>query len=236
MAGRIADGRQRILRVGVVPQAYVTYLPKAIDGFRAAGGCAVEAVEGTSQQLLTQLLEGNLDCVIGRLPSGGQSEKGSLSSLAYVDLYDEEICIAVGADHDDARLVALTHQELASREWVLQRRDSSVRRSLNEAFLRHAVAVPEPVLETANYMQSLAVIQVTPYFTVAPRQAVETQQRLGLVKVVNFALEIAPMQVSFINRMTSEGDPTITLFKEVVARVVNSDPSTRPGAAAIAVD
>jgi DNA-binding transcriptional LysR family regulator len=234
-AGRIADGRQRVLRVGVVPQAYVTYLPKAIEGFRAAGGCAVRAVEGTSQQLLTQLLEGSLDCVIGRLPSGGLAEKGSLSSLAYVDLYDEEICIAVSADHEESKLAALTYPDLTKREWVLQRRDSSVRHALNEAFLRHGVAVPEPVLETANYMQSLAVVQATQYFTVAPRQAVETQQQLGLVKVVSFSLDIAPMQVSFINRMTGEADPTIALFKEVVARAVNIVCSIRLGGAGVAV-
>lgn len=223
VAGRIADGQQRVLRVGVVPQAYVTYLPKAIEGFRVAGGCIVEAIEGTSQQLLAQLLEGKLDCVIGRLPSGGHPEQGALSALAYADLYDEEICIAVSADHDESGLASLTYPELARREWVLQRRDSSVRRALNEAFLRHGVAVPEPVLETSNYMQSLAVIQATQYFTVAPKQAVETQQQLGLVRTVNFALGIAPMQVSFINRMTCENDPMIALFKKAVAHVVSSD-------------
>src|SRR5689334_7451713 len=46
--GRLADGQHQVLRVGLVPQAYVTYLAKVIKQFRAAGGCTVKAVEGTS--------------------------------------------------------------------------------------------------------------------------------------------------------------------------------------------
>lgn len=218
--GRIAQGRERELRIGVVPQAFVSYLPRVIENFRADGGCAVRAAEGTARQLLAQLLEGQLDCVIGRLPNEGFGEGHDVTELNFVGLYDEDICLVVGAAHKAAQRRTLSYAELSRREWVLQRRDSSVRRALNEAFLRHGIAPPDPVVETTNYIQSLAVVSTTKLFTVAPRRASEIQQRLGIVKILRFDLDIAPMQVCFINRKTAEGNQSMRLFRECFSAVV----------------
>lgn len=219
--GRIAQGRERVLRVGVVPQAFVSYLPRVIERFRAAGGCAVKTAEGTARQLLLLLLEGQLDCVIGRLPNEGLDEGHDVADLDFVGLYDEEICVVVGAANQAAqRRKKFSYSELAAHEWVLQRRDSSVRRALNEAFLRRGIAPPDPVVETSNYMQSLAVVSTTGLFTVAPRRGSEIQQRLGVVKILNFYLDIAPMQVCFISRKAADGNENIRLFRECFSVVV----------------
>jgi DNA-binding transcriptional LysR family regulator len=218
--GRIAQGRGRVLRIGVIPQAFASYLPGVIERFRAIDGCAVKTAEATARQLLVQLLEGQLDCVVGRLPNEGLGEGHDVAELNFVSLYDEEICVVVGAAHKAAQRRKLSYPELAAREWVLQRRDSSVRRALNEAFLRRGIPPPDPVVETTNYIQSLTVVSTTKLFTVAPRRASEIQQRLGIVKILNFHLDIAPMQVCFINRKSAEGNQSMRRFRDCFSAAV----------------
>lgn len=218
--GRLAEGRERSLRVGVVPHAFAAYLPRAIESFRAAGGCALKTQEGTARQLLDGLLEGRLDCVIGRLPGEGLTDGHDISALDFFNLYDEDICIVVGAD--DITKQQPSYADLASRQWVLQRRDSSVRRALTETFLRQGVTPPEPVVETTNYVQSLSLIGKSGFCTVAPRRAAEIQQQLGVVKILPLPLGIAPMKVSFINRK-SNANSTVRLFRDCFVAVVKEN-------------
>ena len=51
-----------LLRLGLVPQAFVTYLPGAIKHFRLSGGsAALRTQEGTAPQLVNLLFAGTLD-------------------------------------------------------------------------------------------------------------------------------------------------------------------------------
>ena len=101
--GRAAEGRDVVLRVGVVPQAFVAYMPQTIEIFRARGGGALRAQEGTARQLLDLLLDGQLDCVIGRLPSDGLPEGRRASDLSMEPVYRDEVCLVAEAEGGVAR-------------------------------------------------------------------------------------------------------------------------------------
>lgn len=217
---RVAAGGTSLLRVGVVPQAFISYLPKAVNLFRQAGGCAIRTQEGTARPLLDLLIAGELDCVVGRLPNAGTVLTLVADQLTFVSLYEEEICIVVGphnpaADRDDT-----DYKTLAGCEWVMQRPDSSVRSALAEAFLRHGVLPPEPVVETSTYMQNLAIVADSDLFTVAPRRAAAVQQSLGLVRILDFQLDVVPMQVCLIRRRSSAHDAALALFQDAILKSI----------------
>ncbi|MFM9967589.1 MAG: LysR substrate-binding domain-containing protein [Burkholderiales bacterium] len=218
---RLREKSPQLVRIGVVPQAFVDYLPTAFACFRKAGGnAALRTQEGTAQQLVSLLFEGLLDCVVGRLASGGVAEEKDLRELSFTPLYDEQICVIEGTA--DARKTRPSYAKLAKRDWVLQRRDSSVRRELADAFLRRGLMLPEPVVETANYMQNLSVVGKSNYCSVAPRRAVEMYLKLGTVRIVNVPLDIAPMPVSFIMRKTSASNTNLVLLRESFAHATRS--------------
>lgn len=210
---QVAIGNKPALRVGVVPQAFITYLPKTIELFRTTGGSAIRTHDGTAKQLLDLLLAGELDCVIGRLPSD-KTDGDIIRQLNFVSLYDEDICIAAGATNPITTEDKPSYQELARHEWVMQRPDSSVRRTLVEAFLRQGVQLPEPIVETSSYVQNLAIVANSSLLTVAPRRAAELQQTLGLIKIINIPLEVSPMRVSFITRKSSARNTSLDLFQD----------------------
>ncbi len=218
---RLRQSSPPLLRLGVVPQAFVDYLPKAIEHFRAAGGCAaLRTQEGTARQLVSLLYEGLLDCVVGRLSSSGVSEGQDLTELSFTPLYDEQICVIEGTA--EAREKRPSYAKLAQRDWVLQRRDSSVRRELADAFLRRGFMLPDPVVETTNYIQNLSVVGKSNYCSVAPRRAVEMYLQLGTVRILDIPLDIAPMPVSFIFKKTSGANMNLVLLRESFAHATRS--------------
>jgi DNA-binding transcriptional LysR family regulator len=217
---RVFLGRDLVLRVGIVPQAYVTYLPEVIALFQARHGCALKTEEGTARQLLSRLCDASLDCVVGRLPEDDLPLGYDVSTLMFSTLYQEEICIVVSSDKQRHPHPAMNYEALREQKWVLQRRDSVVRKSLNEAFLRHGLAPPIPVVETSNYVQSLAIVSRSDLYTVAPRGAAEIQERLGVVSILKFPLNVRPMQVSFINRKSTEAHAAMVLFRQCFVEIV----------------
>lgn len=217
---RIQQGEEPLLRVGVVPQAYVTYLPQAIARFREEGGTRIHAEEGTGRQLLSELLAGNLDCVVGRMPAAALPAACDLSAVSFENLYAEEICVVAGLGCPPAPRQRSPYEWLATRDWVLQRPDSSVRAALNEAFLRAGVQPPAPMVETTNYIQSLALAAKMAVFTVAPRGPARIQQQAGAVRILKLDLQVSPMQVSFIHRHSSSESRQVALFRDSFRQAV----------------
>jgi DNA-binding transcriptional LysR family regulator len=157
-----------------------------------------------------------LDCVVGRLASGSVSQGQDLTELSFTPLYDEQICVIEGTAEPSRQRPS--YASLAKRDWVLQRRDSSVRRELADAFLRRGLMLPDPVVETTNYIQSLSVVGKSNYCSVAPRRAVEMYVKLGTVRILNIPLDMAPMPVSFITRKTSGANINLALLRESFAQ------------------
>lgn len=160
------------------------------------------------------LIAGELDCVVGRLPNASSALALGASQLSLVNLYQEEICIVVGPDNPAIGQPDMDYETLARRDWVIQRPDSAVRGALAEAFLRHGVQPPEPVVETSTYIQNLAIVAQSNLFTVAPRRAAAVHQELGLVRILDMCLNVVPMQVCLIRRKSSQEDPAISLFQQ----------------------
>lgn len=218
---RLRETSLPLLRVGVVPQAFADFLPEAFARFRKNGGCAaLKTQEGTARQLVCLLFEGLLDCVVGRLASGSLTTGQDMTELSFTPLYDEQICVIEGTAERPVNRPS--YAKLAQREWVLQRRDSSVRRELADAFLRRGHMLPEPVVETTNYLQNLSVVGKSNYCSVAPRRAVDMYLQLGSVRIVNIPLDIAPMPVSFIMRKTSSSNANLALLRDCFLHVAQS--------------
>lgn len=225
---RIGDGRERMLRMGIVPQVFATHLPATLEGFRAQGGCAVRIQEGTARQLLGLLWDGLLDGVIGRLPSTGVPQEMDAASLRLENFYTERIGVVMGAGRE-GRPPPSDVEGLARQDWVLQRRDSSVRLALNEAFLQHGLQPPEPAVETTNYLQSLQLVAHTGYCTVAPLGPARLMQATGAVRVLEIDLGLPAMPVTFITRVASEGNRELRLFRESFRGVVQGAGVGRSG-------
>lgn len=205
------------LRVGVVPQALFAFLPRAIEIFRHRGGGSVSIHEGTAKQLLVQLFDGRLDCVIGRLSSASLPPDRTAAELDFHPLYQERICIVEGAQN--SRNKKFSYADLVQREWVLQRPDSSLRQQLADSFLRRGLILPDPVIETSNYLQSLIVLTNSSLCSVVPLSAAQRHVKLGEIRIIDTPKDLTPMPVSFIVRALAKENANAVMFREIFAEI-----------------
>ena len=202
-----------LLRVGVVPQALFAYLPRAIERFRETGGGAVAIQEGTAKHLLLQLFEGKLDCVIGRLSGASMPSLHNAGALTFYPLYSEHICIVEGTKQKSTKKIS--YEDLVKRDWVLPAPDSSLRQQLTDSFLRRGLMLPEPVIQTTNYLQSLTVLSHSNLCSVIPQSAAEMHVKLGNIRILDIPIELTPMPVSFILRTSANENHNVSLFRKI---------------------
>lgn len=202
-----------LLRVGVVPQALFAYLPRAIEHFRETGGGAVAIQEGTAKHLLLQLFEGKLDCVIGRLSGASIPAMHHTDELIFFPLYSERICIVEGTKQKKTK--KLSYEDLAKRDWVLPRPDSSLRQQLTDSFLRRGLMLPEPVIQTTNYFQSLTVLSNSNLCSVIPQSAADMHVKLGNIRIIDMPIDLTPMPVSFIFRASAKENKNVLMFRQI---------------------
>jgi len=105
---------------------------------------------------------------------------------------------------------------------VLQRRDSSVRRALAEAFMREGLLPPDPAVETTTYIQNIAVVARSSLLSIAPRRAAEQQQVLGQIVILDFPLGVEPMQVNMLVRSASCHNAMLERFRLALQSSVGS--------------
>lgn len=217
---QLVKNHSPLLRVGVVPQALFAYLPRAIELFRETGDGIVSIQEGTAKYLLLQLFEGKLDCIIGRLSGASMPLMRNTEELIFFPLYSERICIVEGTRQK--RKKKISYEDLSKRDWVLPRPDSSLRQQLTDSFLRRGLMLPDPVIETTNYFQSLTVLSHSNLCSVIPQSAADMHVKLGNIRMIDMPTDLTPMPVSFILRASAKDNINVIRFREIFAEISSS--------------
>lgn len=158
--------------------------------------------------------------MLGRVSNHLIPQGRSLTDLSVLPLYQEKFCIVEGTKEEPAKYAS--YEDLTNRKWILTHRTSSLRQQLTD-FLRKGLQLPEPVVITSNYMQSMAVVAGSNLCTVVPQSAASLHARLGVVRVLATPDEITPMPVSFITLASSNQVPLLEKFQQVVQRAVLTD-------------
>ncbi len=207
--------RQR-LRVGALTVAMMALVPAAMRSFLAsAGPVQVQFVEGTVDGLSAQLMNGELDCVVGRVsPAWAQSAEGV--QLQQVRLFDEPRCMVCRADHPLAPTSRLGLAALAQQNWILAPLPSSSRLLFDNLFLERGLTPPVPVMESASVHSNLEMVAVSDLLAVAPMSVARRMISQGALRKLKVSADLTGMSISVIWRRTGEADPLVSRFRDAL--------------------
>lgn len=174
--------------VGVSVSAAVRMLPEAIAAVRKTRpNLAITVQEGTTDVLLPQLRQGELDLIIGRLPAFSVG-----SDVAEEILCDDHARIVVRAGHSLLSRKKLTLRDLSDQPWVLPRPETSLRRQIDEAFRIENAAAPTSYVESVSILTNRALVLVADHLAVWPVQLVSFEAGLG--HIVPLPIELPTMR------------------------------------------
>jgi LysR family pca operon transcriptional activator len=171
--------QQESVFVGALPTVAATLLPEAVAALRTViPNLHVHVASGTNAQLMGRLRQGELDLVFGRL-----AEPSDMLGLAFEHLYSEELVAAARPAHPLARARKVHPGDLARYPLVLPTPGTAIRRTIDEFFVTHRVAMPACVLDTLETVFALQVVRCSDAVWVLPAGLHAGLRSLELVRL-----------------------------------------------------
>ena len=205
-----------VLRIGATSQTFVGVLQRVLTAFLTRMDCQLDLISGNASVLLNHLEQDQVDCIIGRMPADWIESIGN-REFFYQPLYEAEFCIACAPSHPLARVRKLTLEHLGNVSWILPRKGSYIRYVLTTAFASARLPPPKVQIETGVFL-GLLLLPGTRCLTVADRDPLLIQQRLGQAKILPIGLPQLQPPVAFAARRSAMMNPHISIFWEELTK------------------
>ena len=216
----IAAGGVGHVRIGAVTgPAMDRVLPVVRTARLASPNVTVDVVVQPSDLLCAQLLAGDLDFVLGRLPDGPQRNLLDFSQIA-----PEPMTLLVRRGHPLLRDPHLTKAALMLYDWVMPGSESILTQTVLARLSDLGLATPEQRLTTASILLTLALLQQSNAIAPLAKAVADvfTQgERSGFVELP-IDLGIAVKPYGLITRARMELPP-------VARRLADQIRATEPG-------
>ena len=79
--------------------------------------------------------------------------------------------------------------------------------------------MPTPLIEVSSFFYGLEMVAHSNVLTVAPRTAIRTQERLGLVRTLKTPLQMKPNSIYWMRRRSSGSDVVLDGLEQWVLRL-----------------
>jgi DNA-binding transcriptional LysR family regulator len=209
--------------VGTLLAASASILPDAIVLLKnERPGVAISVIVGTYDILMPALLAGDLDMVLGRLPTEGHSR-----ALVYEEFYAEPICVVVRRGHPLTRKRRLTLRELANQPWLLPLPETELHRQIERAFIDAGANLPKNVIESVSILTNRVLLRKSDCVGVMPYHVALDDVEHGLLAILPVKLKSLESPVGVIVRAPGDLAPAASALRECLRAAAKDVPSPR---------
>jgi DNA-binding transcriptional LysR family regulator len=162
--------------------ALLVLVPRAVQRLQTKHpGVTVMLQESPHDMLLTSLLRGELDCVVGRLMSSAAPGPFVMEAL-----YEEPICVVARPGHPLARSNRITAATLARQSWLLPPPGAPLRQRIDAYFVAEGLTIGAPVVESVSLLASEVFLRGSDMLGVMPRAIAQHYAIQGMLAILNF--------------------------------------------------
>lgn len=177
-----AEAEQLRVAVGALPNMAAGLLPAAIALLgRTHADMRVRVVSGTNAQLMTQLRQGEIDLVVGRL-----AQPSAMADLAFEQLYSEPLLLVTRPGHPLATRRQPTLEALAAFALVVPVHGTPVRDTVDAYLFARGTTLPRAIIESTDTSFAMSLLRATDAVWFAPQGAVDDALRRGELVRLNF--------------------------------------------------
>ncbi|TDM08292.1 MAG: hypothetical protein C4K60_02105 [Ideonella sp. MAG2] len=189
MRTTLLDASQALLRIGAFPHTTTTVLPAIVRHLiQGPPTWRLQVFDHSAEQLLAMLQRGEIDVLLGRLPSG-MADSQFIASLAQRALYQSELVVVARPGHPLAGRPALSMGELLDWPWVLPSTHSTTRMAVTNAYLQQGLVPPLPQVESPSFFYSLSLVAETDLLTCCAESAAKRHHPQTVILPVSMPLE-----------------------------------------------
>ncbi len=150
----LSSGHGGVVKVGAVTGAAIGYVVPAVQQLKAASpGAEIHVSIGTSAPLVRDLMAGNLDFVLARIPPA--VDPGLFETHR---AEKETIDLIVRKDHPLSSAKSVSLENLTGYEWIIQPSGTPMRHAVENAFLAYDLPFPKGVINSTSLLVTIAIL------------------------------------------------------------------------------
>ncbi|WP_340649100.1 LysR substrate-binding domain-containing protein [Pseudoxanthomonas winnipegensis] len=207
----LREGRLGQAALGTVVNPGTNLVPLAVARVkRAFPGILVRVEMDYSRPLVSRLLDGQLDIVVGRIMDAELRDE-----LEFERLADEPHAVIARAGHPlNGR--SLSHADLAGCGWIVPPRESVLRARLGTAFMRYGMPWPDNVIETSALPVITALLAESDFLTVLPARSVAAHVQAGQLAVLPIDMDVQMEDFGIVRRRGHQLSPAAACVLEAL--------------------
>lgn len=204
-----------LVRLGIVPLVGLEALREVVANLEADATLPRIALRlGSVGELLTMLVNGEVDCVVSSLDSEVAPQQ--IHQFRISHLWEERRVVVAAIDNPLVRRRKVTLEESLQHPWILMPARSTTRQAVERMFLTAGLPPPEARIETNSFHIGLNLAAGSRMLTVVPESAY--RQCTDKVRKLQMSQEFQPSVMTFITLRDIPTTPYVDLLAERFGR------------------
>lgn len=166
--------------VGTMLTASADFLPRAILRLKdLAPNVTIEIKVGVNTKLYPELANGEVDIVLGILPSDSAPQ-----NLLHTPLFEETLCAVVGRENPLATQLNENWFKSQSLSWLIPPIATAAGKAVQQFFNDLDIKTPLRVIESVSIMTNLAILTDSNFVALMPSSVAHRFIQLGLLNML----------------------------------------------------
>lgn len=213
------EGNSGRVVVGTLLAASPRLLPRAIKRLlEHRPNVAIKIVEGTNEALIPALRSGEIDMIVGRLPSHRHRAK-----IEQEKFFDERVMVVAGNQHPLARVANVSFEQLKPFGWVLPPIETTLRRQTDQFFVKQGQYLPTTVVESVSYLANRSLLRSHDLIGLLPAHVAALDVEAGLLTSIDWDVPFGkrPVGVSYRgdNSLSPAGNAFLQALRDEAAGI-----------------
>ncbi|MWD29343.1 LysR family transcriptional regulator [Aquicoccus sp. SCR17] len=206
------EGNSGRVVVGTLLAASPALIPLTVERLlKDRPKVAVKIVERTNEVLMPALLSGEVDMVVGRLPSHRHRE-----NITQERFFDERTVAIVGPGHPLAQARDVSFDQLRAYGWILPPVETTLRRQADQFFVRQGGYVPETTIESVSYLANRSLLRTHDFIGLMPAHVPALDIENGLLAQIDWPPPFGVGAVGVSHRGESSLSPAGRAFLDAL--------------------
>ncbi|MBF0876460.1 LysR family transcriptional regulator [Gluconobacter cerevisiae] len=199
--------------IGAIDGPVVDLLTTAVLNIqRDNPGISLEIRTGSSIGLFHDLMNGDIDIMIGRPPEDTRS-----MACHYTPIGEEPMVIAARQNHPLFRKTTPVRlEDMVPFPWILQRKGGKSRSRLESIFQDRNLPLPKDIIGSDSLVMTLAYLEKTDALTVLSAAVANQQAKYRQIQIVSSDVNIAISSYGILMlKSRNQSRPTMTVLDEL---------------------
>lgn len=211
----LASGAKGRTAVGAMVVATPVLLARSIALLKSRSPQTTVLVEeGDLAALVPRLRGGEIDLIVGRLEPAHAA-----ADLETEALYGEPMVVVARPGHPLAGKPKVTWADLAAQPWVVPPPWASMRRKLEQTFVKRRLPQPQDLVEAVSFLAIVSLVRERPAVAFLAQSVAQSFAREKLVVVLDIAFRQPLPPVGLIRLRGSRRSPSADQLADCLRRV-----------------